>query len=256
MNNKKGLIRVGRIRYHGNKMLIPKLDGYKTIVVMMKSHSKWYPLSPYELKNNKGQIMENIYQFSKVYKKVPKSKQRYSKFNNTIIWEWPEEVHVDKNCTLTPEYWEWREAGTNNRYAVRYPVGFRHRGEVLYSIKGYPDGTYSFPLDYINARKEIYIPEYSGLVKKEDKFKELKRLLNNKSENLLIVEVDGPHQESLDYYKDTYGVDNNFIMDHTMLINRKNIKIMLNDPKHNFGHGYVLAMTLLDKEKKWGKFRF
>ena len=77
------------------------------------------------------------------------------------------------------------------------------------------------------------------------------RLING--ENLLIIEVDGPHQESLDYYKEKYEVGDDFIQKNTMLANDENINIMLNDTKHPFGHGYCLAMTLLDKDIEWNK---
>ena len=80
--------------------------------------------------------------------------------------------------------------------------------------------------------------------------------------------MDGPCQSSLDYYKEKYDVDDNFIVDHTMEVTDKNIDIMLNDRKHPFGplrgegsprgyprrlgrrvgHGYCLAMALLNME--------
>ena len=60
-------------------------------------------------------------------------------------------------------------------------------------------------------------------------------------ENLLIIEVDGPHQESLEYYKETYGVGDDFIIDNTIIANQENLDLMINDTKHAYGHGYVLA---------------
>ena len=64
--------------------------------------------------------------------------------------------------------------------------------------------------------------------------------------NLLILEVDGPHQESLPYYQATYHVNDKFIENHTMLATTDNLNIMLNDTKHSYGHGYVLASCLLE----------
>ena len=81
-------------------------------------------------------------------------------------------------------------------------------------------------------------------------FRDLQKRLE-KGENLLIIEVDGPCQSSLDYYKQKYNVNDNFIENHTMLVNQQNINIMLNDPKHPFGHGYCLAMALMNKETDW-----
>jgi hypothetical protein len=81
-------------------------------------------------------------------------------------------------------------------------------------------------------------------VRKYDLFRELVVRLQN-GENLMIVEVDGPHEESLGYYKSLYGVGNDFIEDNSMEATPANIEIMLNDAKHPFGHGYCLAASLL-----------
>jgi hypothetical protein len=185
-----GQVRVGRIVNKKN----PSYKGFENIVVMMKSHSVWYPLSPYFLKDDNGCIMENIWQFCKIYKTVPKSLQKYSAYNNTVIWDWPEEEHINKDGNILPAYWIWREAGFHNQFAVRYPVGFNYKHMVAYSLKneGGP------PLNYIEARKQIYLPLYIELAKKEERYKQLKKMLDN-NVNLLIIEVDGPHQESLDY---------------------------------------------------------
>lgn len=51
-----GQIRVGRIQ--GNSK--PKMSGFKPVEIMMRS-SKYYSLSPYSLKDEKGRIMENIF---------------------------------------------------------------------------------------------------------------------------------------------------------------------------------------------------
>jgi hypothetical protein len=67
------------------------------------------------------------------------------------------------------------------------------------------------------------------------------------------IEVDGPHQESMGYYQDEYKVADDFIVDDTMLVTEETVKIMLNDSKHCFGHGYCLAMALLGKDVEWGE---
>lgn len=221
------------------------IEGYKKIIVMTPSNSKkWYPLSPYSLKNKKGHIMENMWQFRKVYKKVPKTIQRYSRYDNTIIWEYHEEIHTTDG-EVNNSYYEWRQKGLNNKYAIRYPVGYHHRHKCLYLLDD--DNN---KLQLIEARKKVYLPTYSRLVKKVKEFNELKELLN-KGQNLLIIEPDGPKQESLFYYMEEYGVKKDFIKDGTIKINQENINIMLNDKKHSFGHGYCLAMCLLNKDEEW-----
>lgn len=230
------MIRVGRCEYNGGKYILPEFEGFTPIVVMLKSSSKWYPLSPYYLNDN-GMIMENIWQFSKVYEVVPKGTRYQSRFSKKIIWDHPEEVHV-KDGELTKEYFAWREKGFHAEDPIRYPVGFNHRHKCLYA---YYDGE---KLDYVESRKKIYKKVYTDLVVKEKKFLELKQKL--KKENLLIIEIDGPRQESLNYYIDKYDVDDDFIKNKTMLATKENLDIMLNDPKYPFGHGYCLASALLD----------
>lgn len=269
------MIRIGRCTYDKKfDRTDPEFSNFTQIIVLMKS-SAYGSLGPYLLKNEKGQIMENIWQFSKIYATVPISLQRYSRYDPTIIWEQDAETHIDKG-NLTEEYWQWRKRGLNNEYPVRYPLGFgkQHNCSGAYyneinSLENdepfkniditnssvicqtIEEDTFKIKnLNYIQGRKIIYLPVYTELVKKERQFKELQKRLK-KGENLLIIEVDGPHQESLGYYKQNYGVADNFIENNTMLATGENIKIMLNDVKHPFGHGYCLAMTLLDKEKEW-----
>lgn len=187
-------------------------------------------------------------QKNKTYEAVPPVCERYSRYDRTIIWEHPAEVHI-RNGSLTPEYYKWREKLKGNKYAVRYPLGF---GMNKYCKYAYRDGYEGEKLNYIETRKLIYVPLYCSLVMKEKQFQELKERLS-KDENLLIIEVDGPHQESLQYYKEKYNICDSFIEKDTILVSENNIKIMLNDPLHPFGHGYCLAMALLDKHSEWNK---
>lgn len=273
--NKK-MIRVGRVRYESKGKasipIFPSYPNFESIVVLMKSHSKWGDLGPYDLINEDNELFENYYQFYKCYEYVPATTQYYSRYDKTVTWNHPNEVHFSiKNNKPTKEYWNWRNKGLKNKYYVRYPVGYYHRHKCLFSLikrdniseddKKNPKfidcdemGFYE-KLDYIEARKELYMKEYCRLVKKEPKFVELQEKLL-RGENLLILEVDGPVQESLDYYKSNYNVDDNFIENHTMLINEKNFNIMLNDPKHPAGHCYMLAVALLNKEDEWNKKLF
>lgn len=55
------MIRVGRCKYSGGKRIDPNYEGFTPIVVMMKSHSRWSSLSPYELRDERGRIHENIF---------------------------------------------------------------------------------------------------------------------------------------------------------------------------------------------------
>jgi len=248
-----GIIRVGRITYDKNyKEIKPEMKGFKTILCLTKS-SPFGSLGPYVLKTEKGHIFENEWQFRKVYPKVNETKQPLSRYQRNIIaWKHPTEVHVDDPSSGKPNetYFKWREKGLKNEYPVRYPPGFGKMKDCLYFLEeDDPDGE---RLDYISARKRFYLPVYTKLVQKEPQFLELKERLK-KRENLLILEVDGPHQESLDYYKKKYSVKSNFIINNTMICSEENLRIMLNDPKHPFGHGYCLAAALQNLDLISGK---
>lgn len=120
------MIRIGTI-VNGRE---PSYKGFKKVVVMMKS-SKYYSLSPYALRNDNGLIMENCWQFSKIYKTIPHNtvgipvmiKQSYGAMEKKHLWT---EQHI-----VTPQYEEWRQKGYNNPYAVRYPAGRNHRHQCL-----------------------------------------------------------------------------------------------------------------------------
>ena len=246
------MIRVGRRVYNKDGSYTePSFVGFSKVLCLTKS-TEFGDLSPYELRDERGRIMENVYQFSKVYACVPYTKQHYSRYDKTVTWEHPAEVHVDEAGNLTEQYWRWRRKGMENRYHVRYPVGFSpgERAKCLYALREMPDGTYSAPLDYVETRKQIYVPVYCRLVKMRPKFLALRDRLA-KGENLLIIEVDGPHQEALGYYKQTYGVGDDFIENFTVVATEANIRIMLNDTKFPFGHGYCLAMALLGTDETW-----
>lgn len=248
------MLRVGRIIFQKNNSIYPSYEGFTNIVVLFKGHTEWGILGPYDLINENGIIMENYWQFSKVYDDVPKIINTKSKHDKTIIWNHPEEIHV-KDDKLTSAYYAWRDKGMKSKHAIRYPVGFNHRHNCKYVLAYDQDGTINETnkLDYIQSREKVYVSEYCRLVKMEPKFMELVTKLNN-NENLLIIEVDGPHQESLNYYKQKYNVGDDFIVKNTMLVSDDNIRIMLNDTKHPFGHGYCLAMALLEKQAELNIF--
>jgi hypothetical protein len=266
-----GQIRVGRIIYSGqrDKGSYPSYPGFTPIVVLTRS-SEYGSLGPYELKDEQGRIMENLWQFAKFYPSVPAVSEPRSRFDPTPIWTHPAEGHLEppplaspgapdgKERSLRPNsaYWSWRERGMNAPEAIRYPVGRRARSTCLGAILSRdtvpPLGELgelapldSWLLDYVGARRQIYLPLYCHLVRQQPQFAELQGRLAA-GENLLIIEVDGPHQESLDYYHRVYGVNSDFIVDSTLLVTPENIRIMLWDTKHPFGHGYCLAMALLE----------
>jgi len=237
-----GQIRVGKVAYVKGKRVDPKFPEFTPIVSLTKS-TKYGDISPYCLATEDGRIMENIWQATKVYEWVPQSTQKRSRFDQTVIWSHPAEQHAlpDGNggWSITNEYMAWRNKLMFAPDPVRYPVGFAHRHKCLFAIGSDPNER----LGYIESRKSIYVPLYDSLVRPTPTFDQLKAR-HQRGENLLIIEVDGPHSESLEYYQSTYGVGSDFIEGDTMLCTPSNLSIMLEDPKHPFGHGYCLAMSL------------
>jgi len=68
-----------------------------------------------------------------------------------------------------------------------------------------------------------------------------------KGKNILIIEVDGPDQLLLPYYKQKYGVGDDFIKNGITEATDKNLNIFLNDPMRPFGHGFTIAMILKEE---------
>lgn len=176
----------------------PSKDGFLEIDVTSRSITWSRGLSPFFLGPVQlydgyiSQNVENAWQYSKVYCQ-----------------------HTDCDNNPAKSYFEWAQKGWNKRMADRYPMG---RGAIpLYSLwKGEK-------LDYISARKQIYLPLYSSAVSKTAAYTRLKNIFDE-TDNLMLRDFDAHNIDVINY--DIYK-----------LLNNSSIK---------FGHGYVLAMMLLD----------
>jgi len=268
-------IKVGRRVYGGKKYVDPQVEGFITILCLTPS-TPYGPISSYSLTDSHGRNMENIWQFSKVYRRVPRSKQHYSRFSKRVIWDHPAETHVDGQDRLNPTFWAWRAKGMAAPDAIRYPVGFHQCIGAL--PPGLKPGAHKIAvpnkaaakdelapeyvpvkdrvvelLDYVESRKRNYLPVYARMLQGHPQFLELKRRVQS-GENLLIVEVDGPHHELLDYYRAVYGVGEDFIApNHTVEVTEDSMRVLLDDPRKPFGHGYCLGMALLSKDRTWNQ---
>lgn len=134
-----------------------------------------------------AQNMENAWQFSKVY---------------------PE--HTDKDGNPSEEYWKWAKKGFSDKWAHRYPMGKNKR--PLYAF--YDNQKY----DYIEARKNIYVPLYTEAVIKTEAFKVLKDLCKDEKD-IALFDFDG------------YNSD---------LTNEE----ILNNTNKKMGHAFVLKFIL------------
>jgi hypothetical protein len=136
--------------------------------------------------------VENAWQFSKVYG-----------------------VHIDKEGNILPSYFEWAKKGWSDKRAHRYPMP---KGvKPLFSLWG------NDRLNYVTARKRIYIPLYASAVVNTSAFIELKKQYQTFGE-VVLWDFDG--------------------YDHTAM--GMSLKDVANNPNRPMGHAFVLSMLLND----------
>jgi hypothetical protein len=120
--------------------------------------------------------------------------------------------HVGPLGSPTPEYFEWARAGWARERGDRYPMGRGVKPEFSWW-----DGK---ALDYIEARKAIYVPCYSKAVLRTEAFDRLLAIYREEGE-VTLWDFDG--------YDST-----------------RPFKELLNDPARPLGHAFVLK-ALLEK---------
>lgn len=209
-------------------------EGTLDLLIHTSPHGKGASLSPYQLRNEKGQLLENVWQFSKVYPFVRHAKIPVSRFHpNNIIWQHPEEKHVEiegDKINILPEYWAWREKGFNNPKAVRYPNGYHGRKDCLFAL--WPtdkpeeiscsyEGVNYVVLNYVEARKRIYCGEYFRLLQNNREFLEIQSFPGT----IRILDVDAPPGNTE--------------------LTKETVVRMLNDTDFPFGHGVTIGSLLL-----------
>lgn len=174
----------------------------KVMIINSTSSSKTWTkqfspffLGPVQMPSGEvSQNVENAWQFSKVY---------------------PQYVDIYKNPA--DSYWQWARQGWASTYAYRYPMG--KNTKPLYSFWN------NQKLDYIEARKTIYIPIYEDAVKASGYFEPLVEFTQDCIWD--GVEI---------YLFDFDGYDNS----------RLNLSYaqVIENPKRKMGHGFVLSAML------------
>jgi hypothetical protein len=230
-----GKIRVAKYDYK-NK-IEPITEGYMNILIHTTGE-----LSPYEMKDHNGILMENFWQFHKIWKRVDEQNQPLSNYHLDPKfprrWQHPSEIHIKEDGSITNEYWWWRNKGLFSKRWIRYPNGYAKHSEVICSI--YLESLNPLKwrsINKIEARKLIYVAKYKEIALQTKQFKELKQMLLD-GINIQIVEVDGP----------TYDIEYpyNQTINSSIEINAEILNALLNNPKQAFGHGYTLAGVLLE----------
>ena len=124
----------------------------------------------------------------------------------------------DDNGKPKPEYFIWAQKIWRDKWAHRYPMG---KGKIpLYS---WWDGQ---SLDYIEARKKIYVPIYARGVIKTKAFKKLLYIYRTIKKDIYLIDFDGYNHIEMG----------------------KSMTEVLNDPHMRMGHAFVIY-SLLEKYK-------
>lgn len=181
----------------------------QVIVTVSKSTTWSQGLSPFILgpcklyEDYESKNMENAWQFTKVYTE-----------------------HATMDGDIHTSYWEWAKNGWASDIAFRYPMGKGRK--PLFSLWKV-NGEFK-KLDYIEARKRIYIPLYYHAVKNTEAFEKLKQKyeqLNKDGKDLYLVDFDAYRHK----------------------IMHKSYSDVINNPARKMGHAFVLAMMLEEPEK-------
>ena len=117
----------------------------------------------------------------------------------------------------------WWKAQTKPKR--RYPKG---KGKTILCARfeGYED---IGDMDYVTARKTVYVKEYYDLIKDRERTLYWKKLLEE-GQSITIYDFDGPRT-------DDKGVT-------CLELNEDLLRDKINDLKFPFGHGYVVACAL------------
>jgi hypothetical protein len=239
------------------KSITEKIDTYEnfeTINVLKWNNSKYKTLCPYFLRTdgeeehyNPGNILfENYYQSCKIFTTVCKNEVYPSRFQygnpKYLLWKYEplniegDEIYIKNTDSINYENYErWRNSLWSCQHPIRYPNTYGRKSLTVFSLFKDKYGNEK-RLDYIDARKLIYVTEYVRLVRKTKEYKLLLDKLN-KGINLLICEIDVPAI----YKKGKYKSEENI-----KLVNLDYIKELLNDKTEAFGHGLALSCALLE----------
>ena len=265
--HRHGKVRVGRRIYRKGRPIDPKVEGFINVIIMIKEdhqHGEFGDLGPYVLRDSKGHLMENKYQFSKFYPTLLPVKVPFSqRSRDRIVFEFEggdccdtphikaEDLSEDRSLWPKPnQTWhQWHQKGISAPDAIRYPVGHQayRKSKALFAFPYKNNGNtdVSQPLTYVEGRKKIYVPLYVECVRDHPVFLQLKQRLQQ-GENLLIIEIDGPIGNDMPYYKEKYGVNSDFIVDDTIEVTVEKMRLLINDTKNRFGHGFACGMELLE----------
>lgn len=230
-----------RIRNVARGVSYPSVKNFTNIPAWSRGASPWKQLSPFIIgpvvfeENNQvkqATIFENFWQGFKVWKAVDKQK--------TKNWNWPAETHVDIIDNPNNNWYKWHDSLLKHTLPVRRPNG---KKVPLYAWwKGRKLGV-------IESRKEIYVPYLQQLYRNHPVYQKLLNEVRT-GKNIIILEPDGPRHE---LYPDGMSVSLELLYGLQNVTKMKDFPggDRFGDPNKYvpYGHGYVLALTLLEDLK-------
>eukprot|EP00051_Salpingoeca_urceolata_P017439 m.237485 g.237485 ORF g.237485 m.237485 type:complete len:329 (-) comp18954_c0_seq2:68-1054(-) len=210
----------------GSGQPFPSLPGFTRIDVTSGSCNRVLQprdvaatFSPMAIGPVKGaRLFENYWQYGKVFQELGHLRGDGTPEGSSVTDKWRQfrakGYAKAKGCRRPPE------AKTTDVLEVREG---RRKFRYLIPRFAHYDGK---NMGYITSRKQVYVPEYARLVEETRVFKALReRVLAG--ENVMILDLDGPRDQP-------GGVE----------VTVEMLRTRINDPRYQFGHGYVAAALL------------
>ena len=134
------------------------------------------------------------------------------------------------NHAKAKDWWRTQKAA-KRRYsgpgAIRKVNGKNVRSPVKFAV----DERFERPLNYVESRRMVYVPDYLSKIEDEPRLLELRKMVYEEGKPIVVWDFDGP--------KTDHGAPACLEVKSTLL--REKIA----DERHPFGHGYVVAAALL-----------
>ena len=181
-----------------NETPLYKLDVTSAQSKKSQSRLDFSPMTEIEDRYNGFYCFENFWQGGKIYEKFNSKTNNYEP--------------VDHQQSQT--YWKQL-----NQAKRKYPGNNR----VISADYGFGN------VDYISARKQVYVPKYYELI--QDKISFWKDKIGMDKNTVVVYDFDGPRNEE--------GIP------ECQLVSLDLLKKKINEPQHPFGHGYIVAAALL-----------
>jgi len=195
-----------------------KKEGWLNIAAWSRGASPWKQLSPFFIGPIDGcSNFESWWQFHKVWETVAG------------------ERHIGDDGLPNEAWYAWQKAGYANPKAIRRPNGYE---KPLYAWHNQQK------LNVVEARKQLYIPELQRLYRAHPVYQKLLDIVRN-GQSVVIIEPDGPAEDTRcqPLSKETLVA----LQDCTTCKEAALLFGLSSGSDHYFpyGHGYVIALTIL-----------